>query len=48
MSAYDHIMDVVGVMQHHDAATGTSGNDVAADYADMMYSAQTHVYEAYQ
>jgi len=36
-AAKDKMMDVVGVVQHHDAATGTSKQRVANDYARLIY-----------
>jgi lysosomal alpha-mannosidase len=33
----EKMMDVVGVTQHHDAATGTGKQHVADDYARLIF-----------
>jgi len=43
IEAYDAIRNAIGVMQHHDAVTGTEKQLVADDYADIMFDAMTKV-----
>jgi alpha-mannosidase len=37
LAAKENMMDVVGVMQHHDAVTGTSRQNVADDYNRLIF-----------
>lgn len=39
--AKDDMMDIVGIMQHHDAVTGTAKAHVAADYFRRMAASYT-------
>lgn len=39
--AIDNLRDVMGIMQHHDAITGTEKDAVAKDYARLLTSAIT-------
>ncbi|KAG7212847.1 hypothetical protein KM043_002203 [Ampulex compressa] len=38
----EHLREVMGVMQHHDAVTGTEKQLVAEDYARLMYESMHH------
>ena len=41
------MFDAMGIMQHHDAITGTAKQAVANSYADMLSSAMTANNELY-
>ncbi|CAL1684554.1 unnamed protein product [Lasius platythorax] len=41
----DHFREAMGVMQHHDAVTGTEKQLVANDYARLLYKSMSHAGE---
>jgi len=38
----EHFREAMGVMQHHDAVTGTEKQLVADDYARILYESISH------
>lgn len=38
----EHFREAMGVMQHHDAVTGTEKQLVADDYARLLYDSMQH------
>ena len=47
LNATHKMMDVIGVTQHHDAVTGTSTADVAADYQRILTDGLDFLYPVY-
>jgi len=47
LSAHYDLMDQLGVLQHHDAVTGTSKQEVADDYANRLYEGMKHINREY-
>lgn len=41
----EHFREAMGVMQHHDAVTGTEKQFVADDYARLLYKSISHAEE---
>jgi len=41
----EHFREAMGVMQHHDAVTGTEKQLVANDYSRILYESMDHAEE---